>query len=68
MNVSAVGLASAWATAQASATRQTLEMAMLRQQAETDRRVVGLLEASAEAAKALPAPPEGQGQLVDRRV
>jgi hypothetical protein len=68
MDVSTVGLASAWANAQASATRQALEIAMLRQQAEADRGVVALLEAGVNGATAAPPPPEGQGRVVDRRV
>jgi hypothetical protein len=68
MAVPTVGLASAWATSQAAATRQTLGIAMVRQQAEADRSLVALLEAGVDSAKATAPPPEGQGRIVDRRI
>jgi hypothetical protein len=64
MDVSAPAIAAQWAQAQAAQTRQTLEIAMLRQQADAERSIVALLEGSVEAAKA-PPPPEGQGRHVD---
>jgi hypothetical protein len=66
MDTSAVGIATAFVQSRAEGTRQTLEIALLRRQAEADRSVVALLEAGIDAAKAPPPAPEGQGANVDR--
>jgi hypothetical protein len=66
MDVSAVGIATKWAQAQAAQTGQAVEIAMLRQQAQADQSLVALLETAVDAAKASPPPPEGQGRNVDR--
>jgi hypothetical protein len=68
MDVSAVGIATNWAQARSEGTRQAVEIAMLRQQAQADRSLVALLEASVEAGKTPPRAPEGQGRAVDLRV
>jgi hypothetical protein len=65
MDTSAVATATAWASMQAATTRQAVEIAMLRQQAQSERSVIALLEAGTEAGKAPPPPPEGQGLHVD---
>jgi hypothetical protein len=65
MDVSAVGIATNWAQAQAAQTGQAVEIAMLRQQAQAERSLVALLETAVEAGKAPPPAPDGQGQAVD---
>lgn len=65
MDVSAAGIATTWASAQAAQTGQAMEIAMLRQQAQAEQSLVALLESAVEAAKAPPPAPDGQGQVVD---
>lgn len=63
MSETAVAIAQSFAASQAASTRQTLQTAMVKQQAASDQALVELLQQSAETQKAnLSA---GQGQNVD---
>jgi hypothetical protein len=66
MDASTGGIATAFAQAKAADTQHALSIAMLRQQALTERSLVTLLEAGADAGRDPPPAPEGQGQHVDR--
>jgi hypothetical protein len=68
MDVSAAGIATNWAQAQAAQAGQAVEIAMLRQHAQAERSLVALLETAVETAKAPPPAPDGQGRNVDLRV
>jgi len=68
MDTSAVGLARTFAVTQAAQTRQNFEIAMLRQQAQSEQSLVQMLEQSLEATAPPPPAPEGQGRHVDIQV
>ncbi|KFC72866.1 hypothetical protein FG93_02049 [Bosea sp. LC85] len=63
MSETSVAIAQSFAASQAASTRQTLQTAMVKQQAASDQALVDLLQQSAETQKANLA--AGQGQNVD---
>lgn len=65
MNVSSAGLSSSWTTQKPDSTQIAADVAMLKQQAQTEEGVVALVEAAAEAPKTPAPPPPGQGRHVD---
>jgi hypothetical protein len=65
MNTPPVGIASAWSTLRMDAVQQALETAVLKQQAKADEAVIAMVDRA--TAGAAPAPPEGQGRMVDIR-
>lgn len=63
MSETSVAIAQNFAASQAASTRQTLQTAMVKQQATSDQALVEMLQQSAESQKATLA--AGQGQNVD---
>lgn len=63
MSETSVAIAQSFAASQAASTRQTLQTAMVKQQAMSDQALVDMLQQSAESQKATLA--AGQGQTVD---
>ncbi|AOO80466.1 hypothetical protein [Bosea vaviloviae] len=63
MSDSSIAIAQSLAASQAAATRQTIQTAMVKQQADADQAMADLLQQGAAQAKA--ALPAGQGQTVD---
>ena len=68
MNVaSPAGIAAAWSSANAEAVQQAAAISVLKSQAEAGQALVEMLSEAA-APDRPPPPPQGQGQMVDKRV
>ena len=65
MSLSPVSLAASLVTMQGAATGQALATAMVKQQADAEASVVGLVEQALEVTKGSAKPPPGQGTLID---
>jgi hypothetical protein len=68
MDLSSVGVATAWAQTRAAAAQQAIGIAMLRERARSEQSLVHLLEKGVEAGKSPPAAGQRQGGTVDIRI